>query len=124
MPAVTFMHRMSHSSQNCGVREAALTVHLVGGDQGRSRCLGNPSLRLPSLPRHANGKDAKHHEDEVEQAHRHPGGRDGMRGRLVKHHQLGPQRRTDHRPSAEAHDRETGSQSRPVGKPLDQRRDG
>jgi len=28
MPAVTFMHRMTHRSQNCGEREAALTSTL------------------------------------------------------------------------------------------------
>ena len=49
MPAVTFMHRMSHNSQNCGVREAALTSTLCVEIRADLRCPGNPSLWLPSL---------------------------------------------------------------------------
>jgi hypothetical protein len=47
MPAVTLQHRMTHSSQNCGVRKALLAVTSAVVIIGLTTCFGIDAGRQP-----------------------------------------------------------------------------
>ena len=88
----------------------------------RRRCgagLGFPAGRWNPIT-----KCASHHEDQRNQGENDQGLRHthvGRRGEL--HHEVGCERRTNHGPTAEAHDGQTRSHAPAVGEPFDQGRD-
>ncbi len=124
MPAVTLTKSMIQRSQNCGVFQASWTATLCVGDQRRVVGRRHPAFGLPAFRRDADGEDAEHHEEEVENAHRDHGvGNRGMACSLEVGHQLVGQRTADHGAAAEAHDGKAGGKTGAVREPLDERGD-
>src|ERR1700748_3358283 len=83
-----------------------------------------PARGPPPISRDADGEDAKHHEDEVEDAHGDPcAGYGRMAARLEEGHEVGAERRADHGAAAKAHDGKAGREPGTVREPLDERRD-
>jgi len=93
-------------------------MHLLGHDHRLGR-LGRPAVRCPSRRRQPVAERAADHEDEIDRGHREEGLPDADRIRSLEtvHQQIG-ERRTDHRPAAEAHDRHAGRHARRSGNHL------
>ena len=92
--------------------------HTLGGRR--------PARGPPSVGGHPDEQPTRGHEHGVDQAHHEeglpdPGRRRGLARATERGQQLGGQRRRDERAPAEAHDRDPGGETRPVGEPLDQR---
>ena len=112
------------TSQNCGMPQTFFTwtwrcvIMALAVRAGGRR----PAGRLPAGGRDAVAEGAADHEDEVDAGHHDEGLHHADVGRRREVlHQLGRERRADHRAAAEAHDRHAGGHAAPVGKPLDQR---
>ena len=121
MPAATFRQRTSHSSQNAFVRSAARGETSLCCDALGRR---DPAVRLPAGLRQADGERAGGDRDGVDEPHHHERLGDADRDvALEGADQRDRERRADHRPAAEAHDREAGGQPAPVREPLDEHGD-
>ena len=131
MPAVTLQNSTVHSSQNCGVLTelAAETLSVVTRVRLALLLLRVEALRDPVVGRHLDQPGAEQHHDEVDDAegeehpgdgraagHRRRGG--GVEAAVEEGEQAALDGRRDERAPAEAHDRQAGRQSRPVGEPA------
>ncbi len=123
IPAVTFMHNTTHSSQNCGVPKAVFTstscvvtraLGLAGATQ--------PSGFHPGCG-NADREDAEHHGNKIESAHHQEGlfHAQIVTGCAEVGHKIVGQRSADKSATAKTHDGHASRHARAIREPFDQR---